>query len=199
MSFEGLSMETAMQLLSLPREVGINPDNSEKIMAANGRFGPYIKCGVDTRSVPAGEMTVLNITLDQAMALLREPKKRGRGAQPTALKEIGKHPTSEKMITLKSGRYGPYVTDGEVNASLARGADPAAITLDEAVGLLTARAAAIEANGGVTRRPKRGARPPKATATKAKKETKTAAPKKTAPKKAAPKKTPRKPAGAKKT
>ena len=188
MSFEGLSMETAMQLLSLPREVGINPDNGEKIMAANGRFGPYIKCGVDTRSVPAGEMTVLNITLDQAMALLREPKKRGRGAQPASLKEIGKHPTSEKMITLKSGRYGPYVTDGEVNASLARGADPSAITLDEAVGLLTARAAAIEANGGVSRRPKRGARVAKAPAAKAKKEPKKAAPKKPAKKAAKAKK-----------
>ena len=147
MQLETLVLETALQLLRLPRKVGVNPDTQEEILAANGRYGPYIKCGAETRSIPA-DSSPLVITLEQAVALLKEPRRRGRAAAaPKALKTIGKHPTTEKELVIKAGRYGPYVTDGELNASLPRGADPSAVTIDEAVGLLEARAAKIAAEG----------------------------------------------------
>ncbi len=141
---EEVTMEVALKLLALPRTLGKNPENNEEIVAANGRYGPYIKCGTDTRSIPA-DQTPIDITLEQALALLKEPKRRGRQAPAKALKELGKHPVSEKEVSVKSGRFGPYVTDGQVNASLPRGMTIEALTMEEAVNLLAARAAKIAA------------------------------------------------------
>ena len=104
--------------------MGKNPENGEDIIASNGRFGPYIKCGTDTRSLPA-DMPPIDVTLDQAMALLKQPKAlgRGRGTPKPPLKSFeGNSPITEQPVRVLDGRYGPYVTDGETNASLPRGA-----------------------------------------------------------------------------
>lgn len=146
---EDLTLETALKLLALPRSLGVHPETGVEVVAANGRYGPYIKCGSDTRSITAEEITPINITLEQAVALLKEPKRMGRAAaKPATMKEIGVHPESGHKISLKSGRYGPYVTDGQLNASLPRGADPEAVTLEEALSLLQQRAEYIESQGG---------------------------------------------------
>ncbi|MBL7662043.1 type I DNA topoisomerase [bacterium] len=139
-----VTLELALQLLALPRTLGTNPDNSEVITAAVGRFGPYIKCGSEYRSIPAdAEYNVLTINFDQALELARQPKVSRRGAptKPKALREVGVHPVTEKKISLFEGRYGPYVSDGEINASLRKGMSVTELTLDEAVNLLNERAA----------------------------------------------------------
>ncbi len=134
-----VSLEQALKILALPRELGKNPANNEPIVAANGRFGPYIKCAADTRSIPAGT-TPIDITLEQALELLAQPKRNSRApAKAAPLKEIGKHPSSGATINLMSGRYGPYVTDGTTNASVPRGTDPNSLTLEAAVTLIQDR------------------------------------------------------------
>lgn len=145
----------ALQVLSLPRKLGQHAELKEEITAANGRFGPYIKCGSETRSIPMDQMSPIDITFEQAVALLKEPKKRGRGAGSAArseLKVVGKHPVSEKEIKVLSGRYGHYVSDGEINASLRKDMKPETITIEEAVNLLEERAAKIAADGGVVKK-----------------------------------------------
>jgi len=135
---EEVTLEAALQLLSLPRLVGVDPADGEDISAMNGRYGPYIKKGSETRSLE-NEEQLLTVTLDEALALLAQPKRR-RGQQSAApLRELGVDPASGKPVVLKSGRYGPYVTDGEVNGSLRKGDDPDTITLDRAAELLQAR------------------------------------------------------------
>ncbi len=146
---ENLTLDQALQLLSLPRPVGTDPANGEPIVADLGRFGPYVKRGEEYRSLPTPE-SVFAVTQDEALALLAQPKRFRRGPQP--LREVGKHPESGASIQLMSGRFGPDVTDGEINASLQRGTDPAHLTLEEALALLEARRAA----GPVA--PRRGAK-----------------------------------------
>ncbi|MBP9837820.1 MAG: type I DNA topoisomerase [Proteobacteria bacterium] len=142
MTPQEVTLETAIKLLSLPRTVGKNPENGEDIVAANGRFGPYIKCGSDTRSIPQDLTSPIDITVEQAIELLKQPKTRGRqsAAKPATLREIGNHPISQLPLSIKNGRYGPYVTDGTLNASLPKGSDPQTYPLEEAVALLQARA-----------------------------------------------------------
>ena len=179
MAPDSVTLETALMLLSLPRTVGKNPENDADITIQNGRFGPYVKCGTESRTIPADE-SPFAITLERAIDILKQPRTRGRASnQPKTLKEVGKHPRSGEAVVIKSGRYGPYVTDGAVNASLPQGADPDALTMEQAVELLDARAAKGPSKGR-----KRTA---KAKAPAAKK----AAPKKAAPKKAAGQKKPR--------
>jgi DNA topoisomerase-1 len=135
-----VSLEQALKILSLPRDLGPNPLNGEAVIAANGRFGPYIKCGTETRSIPAGTNTPIDITLEQALELLAQPKRNSRApAKAAPLKEIGKHPASGAAIQLMSGRYGPYVTDGTTNASVPRGTDPMSLSLEAAVELIKDR------------------------------------------------------------
>ena len=138
---EKVDLEHALKLLSLPRTLGNNPDNNEPVVAANGRFGPYIKCGADTRSIPPDLTTPIDITLEQAMELLRQPKTGRRSAKPSTLRELGNHPVTELPLKILSGRYGPYVSDGTLNASLQKDSDPNTLTMEEAVHLLEARAA----------------------------------------------------------
>jgi DNA topoisomerase-1 len=141
---DSVTLEQAAALLTFPKVLGKHPESNEEIIASNGRYGPYIKAGTDTRSIPTDEVSLLDITLEKAIEILARPKTRGRqNATPKALKEVGKHPVSELVITLRSGRYGPYVSDGKVNASLPRGANPDTLTIAEAVQLIDARAATV--------------------------------------------------------
>jgi DNA topoisomerase-1 len=137
MTMDELSMDTALQLLALPRTVGPDPEGVD-IVALNGRYGPYIQRGSDRRSLESEEQ-LFTLTVDQALALLAEPPRR-RGQQAAGpLKELGPDPVSGKQVTVRNGRYGPYVTDGEVNASLRQGDSPETITIERAAELLAAR------------------------------------------------------------
>ncbi|MGE0877139.1 MAG: type I DNA topoisomerase [Acidimicrobiia bacterium] len=192
MTIERLKLEDALDLLKLPRVVGKDPVDGEEITAQNGRFGPYIKKGTDSRTIDSEER-LLTITLEEATAIFSQPKTfRGRGAPKPPLAEFGPDPVSGKNIVAKEGRFGIYVTDGETNASLRRGDALEEMTPERAAELLAARREALEANGG--KPAKRGAK--KAAAKKAPAAKKVAAPK--ADKPAAKKAPAKKAAGAKK-
>ncbi len=146
---ETVTLDEAIAVLNLPRVVGRsktpetaeNPGQEEDILSANGRFGPYLKWGKDTRSIPEGE-SPLTIDLARALELFAHPKARGRSAQRAkVLLELGEHPESKAPVQVLDGRYGPYVTDGSVNASLPKGETPDSLNMDRAVELLSARAA----------------------------------------------------------
>jgi DNA topoisomerase-1 len=139
MSAETLTLDDALLLLSLPRTLGVDPADGEEVVAANGRYGPYIKKGSDTRSLET-EQQLLTVTLEEALALLARPKQRGRrAAAAPPLRELGADPASGKPMVLKNGRFGPYVTDGEVNASLRSGDTVETLTPERAAELLAAR------------------------------------------------------------
>ncbi|CAM3641192.1 type I DNA topoisomerase [Mycobacterium frederiksbergense] len=141
MDLETVTLEDALKLLSLPRVVGVDPANNEEITAQNGRYGPYLKRGTDSRSL-ATEEQMFTITLDEALKIYAEPKRRGRqGAATPPLRELGNDPVSEKPMVIKDGRFGPYVTDGETNASLRKGDDVLSITDARASELLADRRA----------------------------------------------------------
>jgi len=137
MSIDELGLEDALKLLSLPRKVGEDEEEVE-ILALNGRYGPYIERGEDRRSLES-ESQLFTITVDEALTLLAEPPRRRGQRGPSSLKELGKDPATGKKVTLRSGRYGPYVTDGEVNASLRKADSPESITIERAAELLAAR------------------------------------------------------------
>jgi DNA topoisomerase-1 len=139
MDLDAITLDDALQLLRLPRMIGVGEDG-EEIVARNGRYGPYVQQGKESRSLEAEEQ-LLTLTLDEAKEILAKPKER-RGRQAAApLKEVGADPVSGKPIVVKAGRFGPYVTDGETNASLRTGDDPETVTLDRAVELLAERRA----------------------------------------------------------
>ena len=135
-----VTLDEALQLLSLPREVGVDPSDEKMITAQNGRYGPYLKKGNDSRSL-ANEEQIFSITLDEARRIYAEPKRRGRAAAQPPLKQLGDNDVSGKPMTVKDGRFGPYVTDGETNASLRRGDKPEAMTDARANELLSERRA----------------------------------------------------------
>jgi DNA topoisomerase I len=142
MSPETVTLDDALRLLSLPRVVG--ELDGEEVTAQNGRYGPYIKKGTESRSLESEEQ-LFTVTLEQAQALLAEPpRRRGRRAARGPLKELGSDPASGKPIVLRDGRFGPYVTDGDTNASLRRGDTPEGITLERAAELLAERRAKSE-------------------------------------------------------
>ena len=152
MEMTTITLEDALRLLSLPREVGKHPEDGEPIMAQNGRYGPYLTHGKDSRSLP-DEPSIFSCTVDEALALFAQPK-RGRGRQePQPGKEVGTDPISGKKIELKEGRFGPYVTDGEINASLRVADDPLTITLERASDLISEK----RAKGPSTKRPRKKA------------------------------------------
>ncbi len=136
-----VTLEDALKLLSLPRLVGVDPANGEEITSQNGRYGPYLKRGNDSRSL-ASEDQIFGITLDEALKIYAEPKRRGRqGAATPPLRELGTDGASGKPMVIKDGRFGPYVTDGETNASLRKGDEVSTITDDRASELLAERRA----------------------------------------------------------
>jgi DNA topoisomerase-1 len=173
---ETLTLEDALRLLRLPRVVGQDPEGVE-ILAAAGRYGPYIKRGDDTRSLE-NEEQLFTITVDEALALLAAPKTRGRRAAAPPLKELGTDPLTGKPLVIKDGRFGPYVTDGETNASLRRGMSVETMTLEQGSQMLMER----RAQGPSAPRKKAAAAKKTTSAKKATAATKTAA-KKTAAKK----------------
>jgi DNA topoisomerase-1 len=138
MSLDTVTLEEALRLLQLPRVVGVAPDG-EEVEARNGRYGPYVQKGKESRSLEAEEQ-LFTISLEDALALLAQPRqRRGRGAAAKPLRELGTDPAGGSEIVLREGRFGPYVTDGETNASLRKGDDPETVTLDRAVELLAER------------------------------------------------------------
>jgi DNA topoisomerase-1 len=150
MDLETVTLDDALRLLSLARTLE-SPDG-EDIVVANGRFGPYVKKGAETRSL-AGEEELFTITPEQALELLAKPKEhRGRAAPKPPLRELGPDPGSGKALVVKDGRFGPYVTDGETNASLRTGDDVDSLTIDRAVELLADRRARGPAKKRTTRR-----------------------------------------------
>jgi DNA topoisomerase I len=138
MSPETLTLEDALRLLTLPRSLG--EADGEEILAANGRYGPYVKKGKESRSLESEEQ-LFTITFDEALAKLAEPKQRGRRAAAPPLRELGDDPVSGKPVVLKEGRFGPYVTDGETNASLRAADSIESITPERAAELLQDRRA----------------------------------------------------------
>ncbi|HEV2361456.1 MAG TPA: type I DNA topoisomerase, partial [Acidimicrobiales bacterium] len=184
-----LTLEQALALLSLPRTVGADADGVE-ITAQNGRYGPYITRAKDSRSLD-GEEKIFTITLDEALALLAQPKQRAFGRATAApLKELGADPVSGGAVTLRQGRFGPYVTDGTTNASLRRGDDAESITAERAYELIADRRAAGPSTRSARKTTKAAKSAKAAKATKAGSAAKKAAPaKKTAAKKTAAKKT----------
>ena len=199
MDLATITLEDALKLLSLPRVVGVDPESKEEILAQNGRYGPYLKKGTDSRSL-ADEDQMFTVTLEEALKIYAEPKRRGRqGEAKPPLREMGVDPISEKPMVIKDGRFGPYVTDGETNASLRKDDEVESITDDRASELLADR----RARGPVKKKaPAKKAAAKKAPAKKAaakKAPAKKAAAKKTATKTTAAKKAPVKKAPAKKT
>jgi DNA topoisomerase-1 len=180
MDLDTVTLDDAVKLLTLPRTLG--EVDGEPITAQNGRYGPYVKKGSDSRSLET-EGQLFTVTLAEALALLAQPKTRGRrSAAAPPLKELGSDPVSGKPMVVKDGRFGPYVTDGETNASLRKGDDVETLTDERAIELLADR----RARGPVKKAPRKTA-------------AKKAAPaKKVAAKKAAPKKATAKKATAKK-
>ncbi|MBN9202663.1 MAG: type I DNA topoisomerase [Microbacterium chocolatum] len=150
MSVDEIDLDTALRLLELPREVGIDPESEQMITAQNGRYGPYLKKGTDSRTL-SSEQQIFDITLEEALAVYAQPKYGARAAS-SALKEFDADPTSGKPIKLKDGRFGPYVTDGEVNATVPRGEDAMEITFERAVQLLADKRAKGPATKRTTRR-----------------------------------------------
>ena len=175
-----LTLEQAVSLLELPRDLGVHPEMNEPIVAKDGRYGPYISCGKENRSLPA-EMSPLTISIEQAIELLKQPRTRGGRTARTPKEPLRRFdkpsPVTEQEIKVLDGRFGPYVTDGESNASLPKGTTPEELTYEAALDLLAERAA---------RAPKKKARTAKKKATTTKKAAKKAA--KKATKKASPKK-----------
>jgi DNA topoisomerase I len=184
MTLERITLDDALELLSLPRVVGVDPADGQEITAQNGRYGPYIKKGTDSRSIETEEQ-LLTISLDEALRIFAEPKRRRGQTTKAPLKELGEDVVSGRPMVVKEGRFGPYVTDGETNASLRKGDTIEDITPERGMELLAER----RAKGPTT---KKKAAKKKATAKKA------AARKKAPAKKAATKKTAAKKAAAKK-
>ncbi|SDL79355.1 type I DNA topoisomerase [Tessaracoccus oleiagri] len=139
LTLESVDLPTALQLLSLPRVVGTGADGVE-ITAQNGRYGPYLKKGTDSRSLTS-EDEIFSISLEEAEAIYAQPKARGRAAAAAPLLEFGEDPTNGKPVVLKSGRFGPYVTDGETNVTVPKGEDPSGLTKERAFELLAAKRA----------------------------------------------------------
>ncbi len=180
MSLDTITLDDAVKLISLPRVVGAGEDG-EEITAQNGRYGPYLKKGTDSRSLTS-EDQIFGITLDEALKIYSQPKQRGRAAAAPPLKELGNDPVSGQPVVVKAGRFGEYVTDGEYNATLRKDDSVEAITIERAAELLAER----RAKGPAKKAAKKGAKKTAAKKTTAKKTTakKTAA-KKTTAKKAA--------------
>jgi DNA topoisomerase-1 len=149
-ALDSVTLEDALQLMSLPRVVGVDPESGDEITAQNGRYGPYLKKGTDSRTLPSEE-AMFTVTLDEALEIYKQPKRgRGRTATPP-LRELGDDPNSGKPIQVKDGRFGPYVTDGETNRTLPRDVTPESVTAERAIELLAEKRAQGPAKKRTTR------------------------------------------------
>jgi DNA topoisomerase-1 len=171
MDVSDITLEQALQILQLPRTIGADPETGEEVVAANGRFGPFMKRGSETRSLE-NEDQLFTVTIEEALSLFAEPKQRRYGTSTAPLRELGADPESGSTVVLRSGRFGPYVTDGTTNASLRRGDDPDELTLERAAELIADRRAAGPSKRSTTRKAtgtakKAGARKATGTAKKA--------------------------------
>jgi DNA topoisomerase-1 len=157
-----VTLEEALRLLSLPRVIGVDPADGEEITVQNGRYGPYISKGKDSRSLETEEQ-IFEVTLEQALALLAQPKqRRGRGQAAAPLREVGVDPSTGKTIVVREGRFGAYVTDGEVNASLRVVDDPMTVSVERASDLIAERRAKGPAPRKVAKRaPRKATKAPK--------------------------------------
>ena len=135
MVLDTLTLDQALELLRLPRVVGVDSESGEEVTAQNGRYGPYLKKGTDSRSIDSEEQ-LLTITLDEAQSIYAQPKQRGRQAAKAPLRELGPDPANGQPVVVKDGRFGPYVTDGEFNATLRQGDSVETITIERAAELL---------------------------------------------------------------
>jgi DNA topoisomerase-1 len=159
MSMETLTAAQAKLLLSFPKTLGKHPETGVEITVQDGPTGPYIKAGTESRSL-ADHAHLARITLEDAVALLAKPREgRGGRSTPQVIADLGPHPDRGDAITLRAGRFGPYVTDGTVNASVPKGKDPASVTIDDAIDLLARREEKLRAEGKDPRAPKRSTRP----------------------------------------
>ena len=167
MDLSTVTLEQALDLLSLPRVVGQDPESGADITAQNGRYGPYLKKGTDSRSLETEEQ-IFTVTLEQALEIFAQPKRRrGQAAARGPLRELGQDPATDKPVVIKDGRFGPYITDGQTNVTVPRSEDPATISAERAFELLADKRAKGPAKKRTTRK------------TAAKKTTKKAATKKT--------------------
>ena len=152
MDLSTVTLEQALDLLSLPRVVGQDPESGEDITAQNGRYGPYLKKGTDSRSLETEEQ-IFTVTLEQALEIFAQPKRRrGQAAARGPLRELGEDPATGKPVVIKDGRFGPYFTDGETNVTLRRGDDPATVTPERAFELLAEKRAKGPAKKRTTRK-----------------------------------------------
>jgi DNA topoisomerase I len=163
MTLDSVTLRDALKLLSLPRVVGTDPQSGDEITAQNGRYGPYLKKGTDSRSL-ANEDQLFTVDLDEALKIYAQPKQRGRGSASSTppLRELGTDPVSGKPMVIKDGRFGPYVTEGETNASLRKGDEVETLTDERAAELLAER----RAKAGTTPKKRAPARTPRARAKK---------------------------------
>jgi DNA topoisomerase-1 len=187
MSLDTVTLDDALKLMSLPRVVGTDPEGQE-ITAQNGRYGPYLKKGTDSRSLQS-EDQLFTITLEEALAIYAQPKQRGRAAAKPPLKELGEDPVSGKPVVVKDGRFGPYVTDGETNATLRSGDSVETITPERGFELLAEKRAKAPAKKTAKKATTKKTAAKKAPAKKATAAKKTAAKKTTTAKTTAAKKT----------
>jgi DNA topoisomerase-1 len=141
MSLDTVTIDDAVRLLSLPRTVGTDPSDDQVITAQNGRYGPYLKKGTDSRSLEREEQ-LFTITLDEALAIYAQPKQRGRRAALPPLRDLGVDESTGRQVVIKDGRFGPYITDGETNATVPRSSDPLTLDRQRALDLLAEKRAA---------------------------------------------------------
>ena len=152
MDLSTVTLEQALDLLSLPRVVGQDPESGEDITAQNGRYGPYLKKGTDSRSLETEEQ-IFTVTLEQALEIFAQPKRRrGQAAARGPLRELGQDPATEKLVVIKDGRFGPYITDGQTNVTVPRSEDPATISAERAFELLADKRAKGPAKKRTTRK-----------------------------------------------
>ena len=152
MDLSTVTLEQALDLLSLPRVVGQDPESGADITAQNGRYGPYLKKGTDSRSLETEEQ-IFTVTLEQALEIFAQPKRRrGQAAARGPLRELGQDPATDKPVVIKDGRFGPYITDGQTNVTVPRGDDPATITSERAFELLADKRAKGPAKKRTTRK-----------------------------------------------
>ena len=166
MDLSTVTLEQALDLLSLPRVVGQDPESGEDITAQNGRYGPYLKKGTDSRSLETEEQ-IFTVTLEQALEIFAQPKRRrGQAAARGPLRELGQDPATEKPVVIKDGRFGPYITDGQTNVTVPRSEDPATISAERAFELLADKRAKGPAKKRTTRKTTSKKATTKKTATK---------------------------------